>query len=426
MTSATVVVLEPESSGLGLVDAAVRLGFAVLVVDRRPLDAVPAPLARAVEDGRVRHLTVDTLDVGAVTATVAALARRHGVCAVVPGFEYAVEAAAAVAADLGLPGVAPAASRALRDKALMKQALAAAGVAVAPWMLVDDGDDGDGPTAFAVAERFGYPAVVKPVDGCGSVHVRRVDGPDELRAHVATARRNPVDDLGRVLGRRLLVEGYVAGPEVSVEGFVAGGEVVVAAVTEKRLGAEPHFVEVGHVVEAGLPADTRARLEAVTVRAVRALGITVGGFHLEARLAPGGPVVMEVGARLGGDRIPALVALACHRDLHDAVVRSFTGLPVAQPPVRADRLAAVRFFAAATRGRLRSPGRLVERVGELAGCEEVEVYLTDGAALEPATDFRHRFGHAVVVAPGRAELEDRLAQVDRAVLASVAVTGEAA
>lgn len=426
MTSATVVVLEPESSGLGLVDAAVALELPVHVVDGRPLDAMPAWLGRAVADGRVTVVRADTLDVDALERAVGELADRHGVRAVLPGFEYAVEAAAEVGARLGLPGIAPEASRAVRDKALMKEALEAAGVAVAPWLVLDDDDGGDGPSARAVARHCGYPAVVKPVDGCGSVLVSRVDDAAALHAHVAHARRHPVDDLGRVVGRRLLVEGYVSGPEVSVEGFVSGGTVEVVAVTEKRLGPEPHFVEVGHVVEADVPATTRAALEATTARAVAALGITVGGFHLEARLPASGPVVMEVAARLGGDRIPALVALARGRNLHEAVVRSFVGLPVAAPPDGPDRVAAVRFFTAATAGTLRSPARLLAQVTAVEGCEEAEVYVHDGTPLSPATDFRHRFGHAVVAAPDRGALERRLAEVDVAVHAAVGALGETA
>lgn len=414
------VLLEPESSGLGLVDAAARLGFAVQVLDRRPLDEAPPALSRAVAEGAVRHARLDTRDVDAVGRAAAAVAGRGDVRAVVPGFEYAVDTAAVVAARLGLPGLAPGRARALRDKRLMKQALERAEVPVARWLALPDGGAVDGATARAVDARCGYPAVVKPVDGCGSVLVRRVDNPDELRRHAALARRRPVADLGRVVGRRLLVEAYVAGPEVSVEGFVAGGDVVVAAVTAKRLGPEPNFVEVGHAVEAALPAAERARLVDVTVRAVRALGITVGGFHLEARLTPSGPVVMEVGARLGGDRIPTLVALARRWDLHDAVVRSFVGLPVPARAAGRDRVAAVRFFTSPATARLRGTDGLVARVARVAGCREVELYVPEGARVGPATDFRHRFGHAVVVAAGRAALEDRLAEVDRAVVAAVA------
>jgi biotin carboxylase len=415
MCSQSVLILEPESSGLGLIDAAARLGLAVHIFDGRPLEVAPGPVVQAVSRGRAQYTQLEIQNVEAVCNSAMELATQVDLRAVIPGFEYAVETAAGVAAKLGLRGLDPVAAAALRDKSLMKQALAAAGVPVAAGFVVQNDQDVESAAAWV-----GFPAVVKPVDGAGSVLVRRVDGPEQLWKYLALARHKPVDDMGKVLGRRMLVETYVAGLEFSIEGFVTGRDVVIAAVTEKRLGPEPHFVEVAHVVEADLGASDRARLEHVAVRAVRALGITVGGFHLEARLGRSGPVIMEVAARLGGDRIPELVTLVHGWDLHDAILRTFSGMPVSErPATQRDRLAAVRFFTVSTAGRLRDPAQLEVRVGQVDGCEEVNVYVPAGARLEAATDFRQRFGHAVIVAPDRDELESRLTQIEYLVRSAV-------
>jgi biotin carboxylase len=407
MGSASVLIVEPESSGLALIDAAARLGFQVHVMDRRPLRTAPGPLARAVSSGVARHLRVETRDESQVRAAALALARTTDLVAVIPGFEYAVEGSAKVAAELGLPGLDPDAASAVRDKGLMKQRLAAAGIPVAAGSVLPPAHDVEPAVAQAV-----FPAVIKPVDGAGSVLVRKVDGPRQLREHVESARRSPVDDMGNVLGRRLLIEAYVPGPEYSVEGFVVAGEVTVAAVTEKRLGPEPTFVEVGHVVEANLGPADRGRIEEVAVAALRTLGVAVGAFHAEVRLGPSGPVVMEIAARLPGDRIPALVALARGIDLSEATLRSFTGLPVAGSPAASVGVAAVRFFTAETASRLLDPFKLTEQIGLAVAPEEVEVYLPAGSRLVPPTDFRQRFGHAVLAAVDRAELETRLTRLE--------------
>jgi biotin carboxylase len=419
MSSPSVLILEPESSGLGLLNAAARLGLAIHVFDRRPLDTAPEPVVHAVSSGRAWYTQLETRNVETVCDSATELATRVDLRAVIPGFEYAVETAAKVAAKLGLRGLDPVAAAALRDKNLMKQTLAAAGVPVAAGFVVRDDQDIESATVWT-----GFPAVVKPVDGVGSVLVRRVDGPEQLSSHLALARHKPVEDMGKVLGRRLLVETYVAGLEFSVEGFVTGRDVVIAAVTEKHLGPEPHFVEVAHVVEADLGASDRTRLEHLAVRAVRALGITVGGFHLEARLGRSGPVVMEVGARLGGDRIPELVRLVHSWDLYDIILRTFSGMPVSErPTTQQDRLAAVRFFTASTAGRLRDPTQLEVQVSQVDGCEEVNMYVSAGARLETATDFRQRFGHAVIVAPDRDELESRFIQIEHLIRSAVDVGG---
>lgn len=408
-TRGSVLILEPESSGVGLIGAARRLGFEVQVFDRRPPHELPDRLTAALARSGARYTRVESQDGGAVLDAAVRLAAHADLAAVVPGFEYAVEAAAQVSAKLGLPGLDPATAGALRDKIRMKRALGP--LAPAAAVLVADRDDGT-----AAAASMTYPAVVKPVDGSGSLLVRRVDSAGELRGQLAAVRAAPVDDMGRLVGRSVLVEPYVEGPEFSVEGFVADGRVTVASVTEKRLGPEPHFVELVHVVDAALDCATREALRRTAVQAVQSLRITVGAFHLEARLGTHGPVVIEVAGRLGGDLIPDLVARVHGRDMYDATVRAFAGLPIAAAgrpgPARA---AAARFFTVARETRLDSPNRLAAEIARIPGCEQVTLYPAAGGTLRPATDFRQRFGHVLVTAADREELESGLAAVERAV-----------
>ncbi|MGW1462865.1 ATP-grasp domain-containing protein [Streptomyces sp. NPDC002308] len=419
MPDETVLILEPESSGINLIPAALALGFGVHVGDRRALHELPTAVRDAVSAGTATHLQVDTRSAGAVADMAAALARRTEVVAVVPGFEYSISTAAAVAQRLGIRGITTRAAELLRDKRKMKQALAAGGVRVAYGVpiAVERADDS---LLKDVARRVGFPAVVKPVNGSGSLRVRRVEDFEELCGEVELSRRDPIDDMGLSIGGRLLVESYVAGPEVSVEGYVAEGTVHVVAVTEKQLGPEPDFVEIGHIVDAGLEPAARAEVERVTRAAVQALGLHVGAFHLEARLSPSGPVVIEVAARLGGDRIQDLIAASHGFDLPRAMIQALAGLPVTPPDEsRRPRVAGVRFFSVPHPAVLGDPGRLVRRISAVTGCQETSVDEVEGAALRPATDFRGRFGHAVLVADDRQELDTALAQVDTLVEQSV-------
>ncbi|WP_405938541.1 ATP-grasp domain-containing protein [Streptomyces sp. NBC_00726] len=419
MPDRTVLILEPESSGVDLIPAALALGFGVHIGDRRAVQELPTAAREAVAAGTAAHHQVDTRSAGAVADMAAALARRTEIAAVVPGFEYAIPTASAVAQRLGLPGIAPRSAELLRDKRRMKQALAVQGVRVASGVpvAVERADDS---LLKDVARKVGFPAVVKPVNGSGSLRVRRVEDFGELCDQVELSRNDPLDDLGLSIGGRLLVESYVTGPEVSVEGYVAEGTVRVVAVTEKQLGPEPHFVEIGHIVDAGLGPETRAEVERVTRAAVQALGLHVGVFHLEARLTASGPVVIEVGARLGGDRIPELVAASYGFDLPRAMIRALAGLPVAPPDVGGrPRVAGVRFFSVPRPAVLGDPDRLVRRISAVTGCRGASVDRTAGAALRPATDFRDRFGHAVLVADDRRTLDAALTEVDTHVEQSV-------
>ncbi|MFB7248874.1 phosphoribosylglycinamide synthetase [Streptomyces populi] len=421
MRAPTALIVEPESSGTELIPSAIGLGLSVRVVDRRPLHLLPAPVRKAVEAGTAVHDRVDTRSADAVADLAAALAGRETVAAVVPGFEYAVPVVAAAAARLGLPGIDPTTAEVLRDKRKMKHALAAAGVPVARGVPISAHHGGEAACRRA-ADLVGFPAVLKPVNGSGSLGVRRVDDHTELLDHVQGSRLAPMDDMGLWLGESLLLESYVRGPEFSVEGYACDGVPHVVAVTQKQLGPEPHFVETGHVVDPGLARRVRTELEDVAVAAVRALGMDVGAFHLEARLTSEGPVVIEVAARLGGDHIQRLVALAHGVDLPAAMLRVLSGRPVPPPAAgESGRVAGVRFFTVPDPATLGEPRRLEELTGALDGCLEAKVTVGSDALLVPATDFRGRFGHAVFAAPDRQSLDRAFAEVDELITTAVKV-----
>ena len=86
--------------------------------------------------------------------------------------EYSVATAAEAARALGLPHPDPDAVRDCRDKPTQRRRLAAAGLPGPAF-----GAAGSAAAAVAAAARVGYPVVVKPVSGSGSIGVRRCADP---------------------------------------------------------------------------------------------------------------------------------------------------------------------------------------------------------------------------------------------------------
>src|ERR1700758_1404858 len=141
--------------------------------------------------------------------------------AVIPCVEYAVPAAAALAAAVGLPGASGQAAAALRDKGRLREVTTAAGMAAPDWQEVHDAE---AVRAFVAAG----PSVLKPANRQASVGVSFIDRPAQVvpawQALVAADEPNQLPD--RPLAWRYLVERRLAGPEYSVEALVAGGDVV--------------------------------------------------------------------------------------------------------------------------------------------------------------------------------------------------------
>jgi biotin carboxylase len=277
------------------------------------------------------HTVVDTLDSAAMVSATAGLPVAGVLC----WDEVRVEAAAALAHKLGLPGSDPDAVHRCRDKQLTRAALAAAGVPQ-PASLPAAGLAG----ARAAAARIGYPVVIKPRALAGSFGVVKVAAPGALADAFALAAGSTLAGVPRYHG--VLVEEYAAGDEISVDAVCRDGAVTPVFTARKQLGFPPYFEETGHAVRAGDPLLASPRMRRLLTVAHAAVGMTTGWTHTEFRLTAGGPKLVEINARLGGDMIPYLGMLATGIDPGLAAAAVSCGLPPALSPRRSGA-AAIRF-----------------------------------------------------------------------------------
>ncbi|MFF8393405.1 ATP-grasp domain-containing protein [Streptomyces sp. NPDC016172] len=391
---ARVLVVEPASSGgATLIGVAAEMGLRVVVAtadsgDRRLSDAV-----RAAADS---VLTVETNDQAALEAAVLELHRAEPFEAVLPGSDIYVTATARVAAALDLPGLPVATVDRVRDKSVMRAAVAEAGLRTPRFAQATTDAE-----LRAAAERVGFPCVLKPVACSGSIHVSRADDLDQLTAAFQRLVTDPEPDMGKLHEHRVLVEEYVQGPEFSADGYVLeSGEVTVVALSRTLLGPEPDFVELGHLTPALVDDATLKNVEAYVGDVVRAVGITSGPFHCELRLTADGPVLIEIGARLPGDRIVELLRLVTGVSLPRVAVATALGVGLeaagafARPQAES---AGIRFFSAAGRSSYRELTGWPE-LEALPEVTETAVYFAPGETIPGVEDCRSRLGHALFTA----------------------------
>lgn len=299
--------------------------------------------------------------------------------------EWLQHEAAAIGADLQVRAHDPATVERVHDKAVMRRALAEAGVEAVRSASATDEDE-----ARAALTHVGLPCVVKPAGGVGSRGVSRVAAPDD----VATAYHRAAGADGSPAP--VTVEEYLHGPQFSVELLTDAGTHRVLAVTRKY--SDPAtFVELGHVVPAPVTRREHDTITAHAVRVVETLGVARGATHTEVVLTPRGPRVIETHVRLGGDDIPRLVEDVTGVAPEDELARVVLGLPGGTP--RGERAAASAIWFVATQ----VTGELVELRG-----------LDDAAAAPGVVDVRP------LVAVGTV-LRGLLSSTDR--VASVRATG---
>jgi len=278
-----------------------------------------------------------THDSGDLCRAARELAARWPVDGVLCWDEGLILQSAHVAAALGLAGGDPEMIGRCRDKHLTRTALAAGGVPQPQSLLVETVEQ-----ALAAAEQIGYPVVLKPRALAASLGVVKVHTPAELEAHFEFARDTTVPGAPHY-DVSVLVEEYAAGPEISVDCAISRGDVYPMFVARKEVGYAPYFEEIGHCVEAADPLLDDPRIDEILRATHRALGFGDGMTHVELKLTPSGPKVIEVNARLGGDLIPYLGMRASGIDPGLAAASVACGR---RPDVSAHRslVGGVRFF----------------------------------------------------------------------------------
>jgi len=385
MTGAWLVLVESNTTGSGRLfcSCARRLGLRPVLLARDPA-RYPYVAADDIE-----HRLADT---GSAAGVLEACRDLDGTIAgVTSSSEYFIATSAEAARELGLPHPDPGAVRACRDKHAQRVALSRAGVSGPEYAAAHTPDE-----AAAAAARIGYPVVVKPTSGTGSIAVRLCRTGSEVRAAVEHAFSGP--DPALPPQDTVLIEEYLTGAEYSAELI----DCSVAGITKKLLGGEPFFVEIGHDFPAPLPAADQAVIGDVAVAAVRALGLGWGGAHVELRYSATGQVcVVEVNPRLAGGMIPRAVQEATGIDMIFQVVAAAAGRPEPLRP-RAGRAASIRFLVAGEEGTLTGV-RGVAEATRLPGVAEVGITAQAGQRVVLRHSFRDRLGYVIASAAGNAE-----------------------
>ncbi len=370
----TLLVLAAGRLQLPAITIAKRLGLRVVALDG-DARAPGLPLA---DVARV----VDLLDVEACLAVAREL-KPDGVIHICS--EVAMPALGAINEELGLHGPGRSAVVRSTNKEQMRRAFEAGG-APSPRSFGAATET----EALAAARDLGGAIILKPSRNSGSRGVTRIGDANDSEAVKRAFQRA----LAESRDRGVVVEEFVSGPEYSVEIVAWAGEPQVLALTDKETTGAPHFVETGHSQPARVDADSRRVIEQAAIAGVKALGIDWSAAHAEVRLSSRGPMLIEIGARLGGDFITTeLVPRSTGIDMVEAAIQLALGEVPHLRPQHPPQGAAIRYLSP-------KPGRVlaiegVEPARNVPGVGVVEVDVGVGGVVPEITSSLARVGHVI-------------------------------
>ena len=312
---------------------------------------------------------------------------------------------ATVAEELGLPGISVEAAKIASDKILMKQAFSRVGIPIPEFREIHEPGELE-----MIVKDWGFPIVLKPVDGRGARGVLKITPSVDLLWAYKTSLENSDN-------KRVIAERFVDGPQLSTESMVYNDHCYTVSVSARNYEFmnryAPYIIENGGVLPTDLPCTVVKQINDMIALGAKAMGIKKGPVKGDVVIGENGPLIIELAARLSGgylctDQIP----MARDVDLVKQTILLALGskLDIDQLIPKELCYVGVRYF-------FPEPGRIVSIKGfdELDNEEWVvkkKLFVQIGDVVKPVIDHTKRVGFLHV--SGRSEKEAEARAVDAA------------
>lgn len=208
--------------------------------------------------------------------TIVEVARRAGAQAIHPGYGFLSENAtfvdACTAAGLIFIGPTAESQRAMGEKTAARRTAKEAEVPIVPGAMTDVEDDTE---ATAIAERLGYPLLLKAAAGGGGKGIRFVRDPKDLLSSLRTARSEARSAFGD--GRVYIEKAVSPARHIEVQ-FIADTHGNVVHLGERECSIQRRHQKL--IEEAPSPVldeELRARITSATVNLVRQINYVNAG-----------------------------------------------------------------------------------------------------------------------------------------------------
>ncbi len=283
--------------------------------------------------------------------------------------EPLVEPAAALREYLGVPGLSLRTARLCRDKVAMKEFLRQRAIPCAQSDSVRSPAE-----ATAFAERCGYPVILKPIAGFGSLSTFRCASTTELAS--ALAKMQPTAT------HPIAIEEFIEGHEGFFDSLCDSDGVRYEFASHYYPGcleaAQQRWISPQIAVTNRVEQGGYEEVRAMNRRVVDALGIRNSATHMEWFFGPKGLKFSEIGARPAGEKIWDMYSGANEFDVYREWALGLLGRPGEKKPSR-------RFAAGSIQIRPSLDGRITGHRGLEAAWARCGPCIYEHAVPPPGT-----------------------------------------
>jgi biotin carboxylase len=352
-----------------------EVGASVYGVGDAPLASLPRSLRAHLTD----YLQVPRLlDEDDVVARVHAWMRGRSVDRVLANWEVMVLTAARLREKFGVPGMSVDTVRGFRDKQLMKERVAAAGLRTPRSVRVRSGAE-----ARAAAAQLGYPLVLKPIAGAGSADTYACGSEREFEQALAATQH-----VGEAS-----VEEFIEGEEFTFDTVCIGGKPVYMNVAQYLpkpiIARSEEWISPVIITVRDLQQPAVAGGIALGKQVLGALGMGDGFTHMEWFRKPSGEAVFgEIGCRPGGACLVDQMNYTSDIDLFREWARAVCWHAFEAPTTR-------KYNAAIIFKRAKGHGRITRITGLVEFMRRYGEFVVEETLLRPGTP-RRNWKHTLI------------------------------
>lgn len=392
-----VVLVDSTPAGLAVIEAAKNMNARVTFVRSNrfsPLYVDDAATDFIAQADAVLEIE-NAVDVDALIAVLSQLHKENSITALISPFEQTVFSVAKAAEAMGLPFTSSSAVANARAKDCCRRIVESNGVPAVGYSVVEGLAE-----AKAKARQFGFPVLIKPTSGAGSMAVSLIEHEGQLDTYFASL--NVVKDhipMGISKGdfaTKFLIEEFIEGQPISVEIAVSqSGTVTPFMVSQRPASTANPVLALGTLMPADIPAEIKQQAVEQATKIIHALEVNFGFFHIEMIISENGPRLVEVNPRLMGGNMAAVYRAATGQNVFENLVRIHMGEEWLDEN-RTDGAACCLLFAPAKQSKVRKELTQAELADFNNNTEGFQLNVRTGDTLRRFANHYDAVGHLIV------------------------------